>query len=91
MIPQYDPNAPIEPDWQPQTKKEYYTPNIRTRAFWIPFLLLLGFSSVVLGLKIYQVIACSGCILELLGPIALGIMWKRNCRPAAGPPRNADT
>jgi len=91
----YDPNAPIEPDWQPQTKKDYYVPNIRTRAFWIPFLLWLSFSSVVLGQMIYQVIACLGCILELLGPIVLGIMWKRNCRPthrpAVGPPHNMDS
>jgi hypothetical protein len=93
-FPQYDPNATIDPDWQPKTKKDYYVPNIRTRACWAPFLLWLGFSSVVLGLMIYEGIACSGCLLELLGLIVLAIKWKRNCRasnrPATETPHDMD-
>jgi hypothetical protein len=76
-------------------KEEYSIPNIRTRAFWVPLLIWLGFSSVVLGLMIYQVIACSGCFLELLSMIALAIKWKRNCKTskssASKPPQNIDS
>jgi hypothetical protein len=79
----------VSPPEQQQEEKEYFVPNIRTRAFWYPFLLWLGLSSVLVTLMAYDILFCPGCVFLPLGMLALAITWKRNCRPINRHPRNS--